>query len=150
MDIEKKTIETKTFVDFKLSTCMEIHIPYQNSNTIFVYAGNNEGQLFFAQFKNEQLMFQNKKHIHSSIMMDIIINSKGLFLAFLDSQLIGLEQMNFTPFMNIKTNALFQLNTDCLTTSFRGIFYIIHKKQIKLQTLWNDNEGGEGVYDVPP
>lgn len=140
VDLEQTTGEYKVInrykTKFPLATTLHVTRPLRSENSVFVYAGNQQGDIYFTQITEDQSISETRKTLHSSVVTQIESNSRGLFVAFQDSTIVSMEIMSFRETMRVCGDAHFYTNADSFSLSPRGLFYISdNETQIRVTTL---------------
>lgn len=121
---------------FQLATTIHVTRPLRSDNSVFVYVGNQEGEVYFTQITDRQAISETRKKLHSSVITQMESNMKGIFVAFQDSTIVSMEIMSFRETMRVSGDAHFYTNTDSFSLSPRGLFYISdNETRIRMTSL---------------
>lgn len=109
---------------FPLATTIHVTRPLRSDNSVFVYVGNQQGEVYFTQITDDACISYTQKRLHDCVVTQMDCNTRGLFVAFEDSTIVGMEILSFRETMRIKGNSHFYTNVDAFSLSPRGLFYI--------------------------
>lgn len=123
-------------------TCIHVihHPSTAHTNVEFLFVGNYQGMIHFAQLNDDKITSQTHKRMretdHDAIVTQIRSNHHGVFASFDSAEITGIEMMSFRELFRIKTPSPTFINVDAFCVSPMGLFYIDNdKREIRLETL---------------
>lgn len=139
INLDKFDIMSWHSLHFDIPTCIHV-VSHSNSNVEFLFVGNRNGMIHFAQMNEGKVTSHTQKQIRDpgsdAIVTQIGSNHHGVFISFDDSNIVGIEMLSFRELLSVNTNTPSYTNIDAFCLSPLGLFYADNEhKQIRLEII---------------
>jgi len=134
---EKYVVEGRHQLNFPLSTVIHVSEPSKPEfNSVFVYIGNQEGEMYFTQLFEKRCVGHMRDRINEGVITQILTNGRGVFVAFDDATIMLIEPLKFVELFRIKGQSHYYTHMDSMTLTPRALFYISDDdKLIRFHTI---------------
>jgi len=124
IDMNDFKIINRYQLNFYMASSMTVDRLHSTSSSVFIYIGNQKGNIYFINMKDDTIICHTEKVIHNGVVTHILSNRKDVFVAYHDKEIFQFDMLSFDPIHRMKMNTESYANIDSLSLSPRGLFFI--------------------------